>query len=88
MDINKDEFKKLLKSKYVRVNFEKKDGSKRSMLCTLKQDVVPPYEKKTSRLKKQNEEALAVWDVEKEAFRSFRLGSVVEYYEVIEGYEL
>ena len=58
------------------------------MKCTLLADMVPIYEKKTERTKPENENALAVWDLEKDAFRSFKLDSVIDYSVVEEGYEL
>lgn len=62
----------------VRVTFTKKDGTERDMLCTLKEDVIVPYEKKTEREKVPNEEVLSVWDVEKNSWRSFRFDSIIK----------
>ena len=58
------------------------------MKCTLLSDLVPVYEKKTERIRPEKEETLAVWDLEKEAFRSFKVDSVIEYSVLEEGYEL
>lgn len=65
-----------LKTSNVFITFEKKDGSERKMLATLKSDLIPVYEKKTEREKKINESVLSVFDLEKEEWRSFRLDSV------------
>ncbi len=86
--ITKDTLKDLLKKKVVNVKFKKKDGSERVMKCTLLSDLVPLYEKKTERTRPENEGALAVWDLEKEAFRSFKIDSVIDYQIIEEGYEL
>jgi hypothetical protein len=86
--ITKEEIKDLLKRKIVNVKFKKKDGSERTMKCTLLSDLVPVYEKKTERTRPENEGALAVWDLEKEAFRSFKVDSVIDYQVLEEGYEL
>jgi len=86
--ITKEKIKDLLKKKVVNVKFKKQDGSERVMKCTLLSDLVPVYEKKTERTRPENEEALAVWDLEKGAFRSFKIDSVLEYYAIEEGYEL
>jgi len=86
--ITKEEIKDLLKRKIVNVKFKKKDGSERTMKCTLLSDLVPVYEKKTERTRPENEGALAVWDLEKEAFRSFKIDSVIDYQVLEEGYEL
>ena len=88
MTANKDTLKDLLKRKIVQITFKKKDGTERIMKCTLQEDLVPIYEKKTERVKKQNDETLAVWDLEKDSFRSFKLDSVIDYRAIEEGYEL
>ena len=67
-----------LKTSNVFITFEKKDGSERKMLATLKSGVIPAYEKKTDREKKVNESVLSVFDLEKEEWRSFRLDSIRE----------
>lgn len=74
----------LLRSDVVDIVFEKKDGTERTMKCTLKEDTVVPYEAKTERKKVGSEENLAVWDVEKGAWRSFRLDSIKEIRWVME----
>lgn len=58
-----------------KVTFTKKDGTERVMKCTLKEDVVPAVESKETT-RKVNEEVLAVWDLEKSAWRSFRIDSI------------
>ena len=85
---DKQTLKDVLKRKVVKIKFKKKDGSERLMKCTLLSDLVPVYEKKTQRIKPKNEETLAVWDLDKEAFRSFKLDSVIDYSILEEGYEL
>ena len=88
MTTNKDTLKDLLKRKIVQIKFKKKDGTERVMKCTLQEDIVPVYEKKTERVKKANDEVLAVWDLEKDSFRSFKLDSLIDYQIIEEGYEL
>jgi hypothetical protein len=60
------------------IRFEKKDGTLREMKCSLNENVVVPYEKKTDKVKEKNDETLAVWDTEKNAWRSFQLRSIKE----------
>lgn len=60
----------------VRVTFTKSDGSERVMTCTLLESVVVPYEKKTEKVKQTNEDVLPVWDLENNAWRSFKLSSI------------
>jgi hypothetical protein len=89
MTTTKQELKDLLKKKIVSVTFVKTDKTERKMLCTLKENVLPVVEsKEPKRTKKDNDNVLAVWDLEKEAFRSFRVDSVTDYQVVTEGYEL
>lgn len=86
--ITKPELIKLLNKKVLKIAFTKKDGTERLMKCTLLEDIVPKYEKKTERVKKINENILSVWDVEKDEFRSFKLDSLLSYSVLEEGYEL
>lgn len=76
---NKDTLKEILQQNIVSVSFKKIDGTVRDMVCTLKEDILPKLEKKTNLSKAQNENVLPVWDIEKKAFRSFRIDSVVNY---------
>ena len=57
--------------------FTKSDGTERTMCCTLQEGVVVPHDKKTDRVKKEHEDILPVWDLEKNAWRSFKLSSVI-----------
>lgn len=80
--LEKDELRKwligVLKEQPVDLKFEKKDGSVREMKATLKSDMVVEYEKKTDKDKVVNEEVLAVFDLDKKEWRSFRLESLKE----------
>jgi len=63
----------LLQERAVTVDFEKADGAFRSMKCTLNQDLGAKYvvtENKTPR--KSNPEVCVVWDLNQQAWRSFR----------------
>lgn len=60
----------------VTVTFLKKDGSERTMLCTLQEDKVVYGEKKTDRTKTVNHDTLPVFDMNKNEWRSFRLDHV------------
>lgn len=62
----------------VDVAFTKTDGTHRTMRCTLKEGVVVPYENKTDRTRAENTDVLRVWDLDKQAWRGFRLDSVRE----------
>lgn len=60
----------------VNVTFTKKDGTERTMRCTLKADSVQMYEKKTERVKTINEDTCPVFDLDKQEWRSFRYDSI------------
>lgn len=62
------------------VTFNKKDGTERVMNCTLNENVVVPHENKTERVKKKNDDAVAVWDIDKCEWRSFRWDSITNLY--------
>jgi hypothetical protein len=61
------------------IAFTKANGEKREMLCTLRPDMIPPQPiSETERVpRKENLDVQAVWDLEKQAWRSFRFDSVI-----------
>ena len=62
----------------VKVVFEKKDGTERTMICTRSTYLIPEaHHPKGTSTKEQNYEVMPVYDLEKQAWRSFRLDSVV-----------
>ena len=67
----------LLETEIVEIEFTKKDGTERVMKCTLQEDFLPEVDGvivfDKDRWKK---EAVAVFDVEKEDWRSFRWDSI------------
>jgi hypothetical protein len=79
----KEDLIKLLKEKVVTIKFKKKDDTVRKMICTLSEDYLPEPEEaikgQEKKKKKENPNILPVWDLEKLAWRSFRVDSVVEY---------
>lgn len=46
------------------------------MKCTLKEEFIQQYEKKTERVRKENEDVLSVWDLDNNGWRSFRVDSI------------
>jgi hypothetical protein len=79
----RNDLKKLLHEHVMSVVFTKKDGTDRTMLCTLLPEHLPAVDKQEGDevkfLKKQNNESLAAWDLEKKAWRSFRIDSIKSY---------
>lgn len=74
MDIN--ELKQLLKDGAVKVIFTKKDGSLREMLCTTSDKYLSFESEATS---KPSDTIITVWDMEKEAWRAFRVDSIKSF---------
>ena len=88
MDDIKTQLKTALKQNAVEVFFKKIDGSERKMTCTLKEDILPALKISDAKKKKENDGVVVVWDLHKDAFRSFRLDSLITWTVLKEGYEL
>ena len=74
----KDWLKSILREGEVTVEFVKKDGSTRTMVCTLKEDAIPSEFAPKGTTKVQSDETLAVFDVEANGWRSFRWDSLTK----------
>ena len=62
------------------ITFNKVDGSVRKMNCTLMTDHLPQVisEEQVAHVPRvQTDEVLAVWDLDKQGWRSFRLDSII-----------
>jgi hypothetical protein len=66
----------LLRSEKVTVTFTKKDGTERKLICTLKEDKIPSEKTPKNTGKAKSEDSIAVFDLEKSDWRSFRFDSV------------
>jgi hypothetical protein len=76
-EVNRKWLGQLLSDGVVAVKFTKKDGTDRTLMCTLSQKVIPDeYAPKGEDTRKKSSDALAVFDVENEGWRSFRWDSV------------
>lgn len=70
-----------LRAGVVTVHFTKTDGDARVMRCTLQEGVVPVKvvaEDAPPKTRKTSADTLAVWDVERGDWRSFRLDRVTK----------
>lgn len=78
-----------LKNNVCVVVFEKKDGTERSMKCTLQEGVIPEATKEDplsqKKIRSLNEEVIPVWDTEKNGWRSFRVDSVKSFSVLTQG---
>jgi hypothetical protein len=80
--LTKQKIKELLLQDIYQIKFQKKDGSERTMVCTLQEDLLPklePKQQENKQIKKQADTNLPVWDLEKSSWRSFCIESVIEY---------
>jgi esterase/lipase superfamily enzyme len=78
--VERDQLQQLLKTSTVRITFEKVNGEKRVMNCTLQEQLLPDQidlEEVISE-KRINLETLAVWDLDKKDWRSFRLDKILD----------
>lgn len=74
----KNWLKSLLRDGEVTVEFVKKDGSARKMICTLSESRIPTDFAPKGSTKTQSDETLAVFDVEANGWRSFRYDSITK----------
>ena len=72
----KDWLISLLRSEIVELTFIKKDGSERIMTCTLAKQKIPAENAPKGTERAKNDEAVAVFDLENNGWRSFRWDSL------------
>lgn len=76
---DKFEVKENLRKCVATVTFTKADGSVRKMTCSLMDQYMPEIgDKPLQEARKENDDVLAVWDLDKNAWRSFRLDSITD----------
>lgn len=78
--MNKNKLKDNLTKCFAKITFYKTDGSLREMTCTLMSEYLPSYELLDESPKiprKENDNVLAVWDIDNKDWRSFHVDSVV-----------
>ena len=83
-DFDKNQYlRDVLKENILLVTFTKRDGTVRTMRCTLKPDLLPAQTDIEEQVQNKNPtapaESLAVWDLEKAAWRSFRFDSILTF---------
>lgn len=79
--LSKTELKENLTKSVAKVVFNKSDGTVRMMNCTLISEFLP--EKRLDESvrhvpRRENDEVLAVWDIDSNGWRSFNVNSVIE----------
>jgi hypothetical protein len=77
--VGQDWLKGLLNERVVSVVFTKTDGTERKMNATLQEGVLPEVQKdfgSDAPVRAKSKDALAVWDVDAQGWRSFRWDSI------------
>tara|TARA_R110000851_G_scaffold11606_4_gene40505 strand:+ start:1452 stop:1721 length:270 start_codon:yes stop_codon:yes gene_type:complete len=80
--MTREEMVASLRENKCRVIFKKVDGSIRQMTCTLQTDQLPLTEERRaseSISRSVSPEVIPVWDLGKEAWRSFRVASIIDF---------
>lgn len=80
MILTRNEIIEALQTNVCEVTFTKVNGEVRTMPCTLREDLMPAYERRTPVKEPSAKESatLSVWCTDKMAWRSFRVDSVTE----------
>ena len=79
--MQKSDIVSALQSNICDVKFTKVNGEERLMRCTLKEDLLPEpvaSDAEINRNRAPNDSVQVVWDLDKKAWRSFRIDSVLE----------
>jgi hypothetical protein len=80
MNIVREDIISLLMKNILEVNFTKKDGSNRKMVCSLQEKHLPEQIDLVETINKtKNLEVISAWDLEKNSWRSFRIDSITDY---------
>lgn len=82
LEKNRTDILAILHEDVCEIVFTKANGENRNMWCTLKADLLPPRPKAETddaleTKRKMNDENICVWDLEKEAWRSFKVESLI-----------
>lgn len=73
-------FAGLLKEIEVNLTFKKVNGEIRKMRCTLNEELIPQDKKSTGNsTRKSPQDSIAVYDLDKQDWRSFRYDSIIEF---------
>lgn len=77
-----EKFLKAAQEGVVTVVFEKiNDGGTRVMECTLNSDLMPEYTRNIMGQQRPENDHIAVWALDRDSWRSFRVSTVTEWYE-------
>jgi hypothetical protein len=68
----------LARENVIRVTFTKSDGTERIMVCSLLDQYLPPIMEDAETITKDNQNVLAVMDLQARSWRSFRINSIIK----------
>jgi CMP-N-acetylneuraminic acid synthetase len=83
LELKKEDYSKVLRRGICRVVFEKVNNELREMYCTLDTTIIPKTTKEITEealdtpKRRSNDNVVAVYDVQNEAWRSFRVNTVI-----------
>jgi hypothetical protein len=78
-NVTREGIRNILRASAITITFTKNDGSVREMRCTLNESFIPKVEKaETTKERAVNPEVCPVWDIDKQAWRSFRWDSITK----------
>lgn len=79
---NKTKLINELKNSDVEIRFKKVNGDERIMYCTLREAIIPTPKKadpmSQKKVRKISPEVLAVWDINKNSWRSMRWENIIQ----------
>jgi hypothetical protein len=82
LELNGDILHDQLSQSVLMVSFDKVNGERRDMTCTLDRKYLPIDQQADAVVAKPNKASLAVWDLNANGWRSFRLDRVINIQEV------
>jgi len=82
LELNGDILHDQLSQSVLMVSFDKVNGERRDMTCTLDRKYLPAEQQADAVIAKPTKASLAVWDLNANGWRSFRLDRVINIIEV------
>jgi hypothetical protein len=73
----KEYLRERLQSGILRVTFDKVNGDRRTMTCTLQEKYLPATDSDSKNTRPEPKDSLAVWDFTANGWRSFRLDKII-----------
>ena len=81
-DVDGDTLVQWLQTAVLTVSFDKVNGDRRDMTCTLDRRYLPSDQQADAVVAKPTKASLAVWDLNANGWRSFRLDRIINIQEV------